>query len=460
MKYEITQNEISSAERSKTKLLSPKDLEELKQKKVLWLSINDKVYDVGSWLQKHPGGDLLIKHFLFRDATEQFSRFHPPEVSEKILPYLQIGVLEQPLSQQTPLIKAFREFESELHKEGFFDCDYNFYYKETLKGFATLLFGVLLVIYGPQTYFNYICAAFSIAFCWHQLAFVAHDTGHNGITHNLSFDNYYGIFLASCLSGLSIGWWKDSHNVHHVVTNDPEHDPDIQHLPFIAVTERFFEGVKSTYHKKDFKIDAFSKALVKVQHVLYYIIMMFARFNLYVQSIKFLLLSDRAKYRKSELCAMLFFAYWFVNLVSYIPNWKQKLVFVLLTNAITFVLHVQITLSHFAMDTAALNENEDFVTHQMRTSMDVDCPTWLDWFHGGLQYQVVHHLFPRLPRHNLRKVRDRMLPFFEEHGLKYHCYDFTLGNVMVLNQLAKVANKVVEYVFDNDSDKKDVKKMN
>ena len=28
-----------------------------------------------------------------------------------------------------------------------------------------------------------------------------------------------------------IAWWKHSHNVHHIITNHPEHDPDIQHLP-------------------------------------------------------------------------------------------------------------------------------------------------------------------------------------------------------------------------------------
>lgn len=452
MKYDIDPNKIGFAERSKTKIFSDKDLEELKKQNILWIAINDKVYDVGSWLQKHPGGDLIIKHFLFRDATEQFTRYHPVEVSQKILPHLQIGVLEKPKSKQTKLIKAFRKFEEDLEKEGFFQTDYKFYYMENLKGFISLFVGIILVIYGPQTYLNYICAAISIAFCWHQLSFVSHDTGHNAITHNLTYDNYYGIFLASCISGLSIGWWKDSHNIHHVVTNDPEHDPDIQHLPFLAVTEKFFDGVKSTYHKKDFKIDQFSKFILPVQHILYYIIMMFARFNLYVQSIIFILINERAKYRKSEFLSMLFFLYWFSNLVSYIPDWKKKLVFFLLANAFTFILHVQITLSHFAMNTDSINEDEDFVTHQMRTCMDVDCPTWLDWFHGGLQYQVIHHLFPRLPRHRLRQVRDRMLPFFKEHNLQYHCYKFTLGNIMVLKQLSKIANLVIKYTINNKND--------
>jgi sphingolipid 8-(E)-desaturase len=453
MKYSINKKEVCVAERSKTKILTEKELEQLKQNNVLWLSIDDKVYDVGRWLEKHPGGDLIIRHFLFRDCTDQFNSMHPPEVSKKFLPYLQIGVLEKKISQQTPLMKAFRNFEAQLYKEGYFNTDYNFYYLELLKGLFFLILGICLVIMGPQTYFNYICAACSIAFSWHQLSFVAHDTGHNAITHNLTFDNYFGICLANGLSGLSIGWWKDSHNVHHVVTNDPVHDPDIQHLPFLAVSEAFFDGVHSTYHKKEFKVDQFGKAMVSIQHFLYYLLMMFGRFNLYVQSIKFLLTNSRAKYRKSEMTAMLFCICWFSYIVGYIPDWKQKLTFILLTNMLTFVLHVQITLSHFAMNTDEYNENEDFVTHQMRTTMDVDCPTWMDWFHGGLQYQVIHHLFPRLPRHRFREVRDKLLPFFKEHGLKYHCYSFSFGNFRIIKHLADIACKVVNFVVD-DKDKK------
>ncbi len=31
-------------------------------------------------------------------------------------------------------------------------------------------------------------------------------------------------------------------------------------------------------------------------------------------------------------------------------------------------------------------------------------------FHGGLQFQIEHHLFPRLPRANFRKARGPRLP--------------------------------------------------
>lgn len=75
--------------------------------------------------------------------------------------------------------------------------------------------------------------------------------------------------------------------------------------------------------------------------------------------------------------------------------------------------------------------------------MDVECPPFLDFIHGGLQMQVTHHLFPRLPRHNLRECRDRFIrPFAKKHGLDYAEYGFGKGNGMVLDTLKQVAGQV------------------
>jgi fatty acid desaturase len=41
------------------------------------------------------------------------------------------------------------------------------------------------------------------------------------------------------------------------------------------------------------------------------------------------------------------------------------------------------------------------------------------WFTGGLNYQIQHHLFPRLPRHHLPHVSGRVRKLFERHDLPY-----------------------------------------
>ena len=74
--------------------------------------------------------------------------------------------------------------------------------------------------------------------------------------------------------------------------------------------------------------------------------------------------------------------------------------------------------------------------------MDVDCPEWLDFSHGGLQFQAVHHLFPRVPRHNLRAVQVLVREFCEKTSIKYRCYGFREGNEIVLSRLEDVAKMV------------------
>lgn len=41
----------------------------------------------------------------------------------------------------------------------------------------------------------------------------------------------------------------------------------------------------------------------------------------------------------------------------------------------------------------------------VHTAMDGECLVWLNFIHGGVNFEVEHHLFPRLPRHNLYQVQ-------------------------------------------------------
>ena len=61
--------------------------------------------------------------------------------------------------------------------------------------------------------------------------------------------------------------------------------------------------------------------------------------------------------------------------------------------------------------------------------------------HGGLQFQAIHHLFPRLPRHNLRKAQPFVIKFCEEVGLSYSIYGFGEGNEIVISRLADIGKQ-------------------
>lgn len=185
--------------------------------------------------------------------------------------------------------------------------------------------------------------------------------------------------------------------VHHITTNEPEHDPDIQHLPFFTVSHRFFDNLFSTYYRRILPYDAVSRALVPFQNWLYYPILCLGRFNLHRLSWEYVILGLGPKkgivwwHRWLEISGMIVFWYWYGYQLLYksIPTNWERFAFLVISHMATMPLHIQITLSHFAMSTADLGPRESFPQKMLRTTMDVDCPQWLDFFHGGLQFQVV-----------------------------------------------------------------------
>jgi len=345
---------------------------------------------------------------------------------------------------QANIVEKYRELGERLKAKGLYNCNYGAYAVEATRYAMLFSASLLLVRWGW-----YKAGAVFMGLFWHQIAFTAHDAGHMGITHNFVVDSIIGITIADFLGGLSLGWWKWSHNVHHIVTNLPEHDPDNQHLPFFAVSHRFFESLWSTYHDRLMHYDGAAQRFTAVQAWLYYPVMAFGRFNLYVQSWIYVFGGIGPKkgpawwHRWLEMAGMAVFWTWFGYLVLYqsIPTAWDRFAFVMISHMVTLPLHVQITLSHFAMSTSDLGPSESFPQKMLRTTMDVECPAWLDFVHGGLQFQAIHHLYPRIPRHNLRAAQKMVQEFCNEVGIPYALYGFVDGNKKVVGHLAEVSRQ-------------------
>jgi delta8-fatty-acid desaturase len=77
----------------------------------------------------------------------------------------------------------------------------------------------------------------------------------------------------------------------------------------------------------------------------------------------------------------------------------------------------------------------------LRTTMDVDCPQWLDFIHGGLQFQAIHHLYPRIPRHNLRATQKLVQEFCNDAGIPYALLGFVDGNKTVISKLDEIGRQ-------------------
>lgn len=440
----INIRKINSAKHATaTNYISKQEItERVEKNSEIIIIFKDRVYDLTKWIRFHPGGHLALFHLRGQDATDVMTAFHPEWVhTEKIKNFLVGSLPPHEQNRQSPISTSYQELNEQLKRDGLYKLDKEFYVGQTAKALALWLGGVVLVVFGPKHWLAYLVSAFLLGQLWQQGAFVVHDAGHSSLTHDSATDTTWGIMISSFLGGLSLIWWKNNHNIHHIMTNSEEHDPDIQHLPFLAVSKKFLNNLTSSYYNRVMEFDSVARIMIPVQHYLYYIILCFGRFNLHALGIQYLIMNPKVPFRNLEITGLLFYTVWFSWMLSHLPSWSWILSYVLFSYALTMVLHLQITLSHFGMPCGP-TEGEEYAKTALRTSMDVDCPKWLDWFHGGLQFQVEHHLFPRIPRPNLRKVQPYVEKFAKQNGLKHHNYTFTNGNRIVLSALREIANHV------------------
>jgi fatty acid desaturase len=75
--------------------------------------------------------------------------------------------------------------------------------------------------------------------------------------------------------------------------------------------------------------------------------------------------------------------------------------------------------NHKGMPTLTDADQLDFLRRQVLTSRNVTGSRPVDFVLGGLNYQIEHHLFPNMPRPNLRRAQPLIRTFCQQHGLPY-----------------------------------------
>merc|ERR1711871_894815 len=257
-----------------------------------WVIVRDRVYDVSGWERKHPGGLLPLLAMAGRDGTDAFEEYHPSYVWQKWLPRYEIGTVKDAENSNIdnrqrglPIEEDRLAIREKFIADGLYKTRYSYFAKLVVWYALIGTAAVYVTLTAGRNWSSIILGSALMGLFWQQTAFLGHDLGHNGVFHDRQLDGISGVLFSSC-AGISIAWWKRSHNVHHIVCNSIEHDPDIQHLPALCCDEKICEKPYwSTYHSKIFSMDAAARFIVSYQHYLFYPIMAFARFNLYLQGI-------------------------------------------------------------------------------------------------------------------------------------------------------------------------------
>ena len=75
--------------------------------------------------------------------------------------------------------------------------------------------------------------------------------------------------------------------------------------------------------------------------------------------------------------------------------------------------------NHIGMPIVPAGSRIDFLSRQVLMSRNVRGGLWVDFVLGGLNYQIEHHLFPSMPRPNLRLARPLVRAYCDAHQVSY-----------------------------------------
>ena len=267
-----------------------------------------------------------------------------------------------------------------------------------------LSFAVLVLVDGvwPQ-----ILNAALLAFVIVQLSFTGHDLGHKQVFRSSRNNDITGLFV-SFLVGINRSWWVDKHNEHHSNPNDLDMDPDIE-IPVVAFSEDQARDTKGV-----------PRLIVRHQAFLFYVLLCFEGIVLKYSGIRYML-TNRLRFPIAETLAMAGHIGVYTCLVFLsLPFW-QGLLFIAV-NQLLIGLYIGSTFApnHKGMLMLDGKIKLDFLRRQVLTSRNVKSSPVNDVLYGGLNYQIEHHLFPSMPRHQLKRAQKIIRPFCGENSISYY----------------------------------------
>ena len=306
--------------------------------------------------------------------------------------------------------------------------DWRLYIKTvTLIGAAIVIYISLMFFIISALHALILCGLLGYTFACIGFS-VMHDANHGSYSTKPWLNDAVGL-TANAL-GASSFFWKQKHNIiHHTYTNVDGIDDDIAKSPIIRQCE--------------------SQKWVpahKVQHL--YLLPIYA-----LSSIFWLFFMDFTKYFTRKIYTT---EAWKLNTKNHIIFWVTKILyftfymiipamvwgfgpwllgFMALHAVMGVTLSLVFQLAHVVenteFETVALDETKHiesaWAEHEVRTSSNfaMGNPV-VSWFVGGLNFQIEHHLFPRVSHIHYPAISKIVIEKCKEFNLPYNKYDTML----------------------------------
>ncbi len=280
---------------------------------------------------------------------------------------------------------------------------------------------------------------------------VMHDANHGAYSSNNTVNKAVGMIL-NVVGGDAYNW-KIQHNVlHHTYTNIQDHDEDIDN----KIIMRF--SPNGEYKK----VQRFQVVYVFLFYCL--LTLFWTTGKDFIQYVRYGKEgNDRAqgKERIKNLFVIIgwklfYFAYMLALPIMILetPWYAIVLGFLLLHAVAGLILSVVFQLAHvvedasFPLPDANGNIESEWAIHQLQTTADFAKDNWLVTFYvGGLNYQAIHHLFPRICHVHYPQIAPIVAETAKEFGVPYlYNESFTsafMSHVRVIGKLGR--NEAFEF---------------
>lgn len=272
---------------------------------------------------------------------------------------------------------------------------------------VALLGGLLttLVLVGETWWQLLVAAGLSVAFT--QVAFLGHDAAHRQVFASVHGNERAALALSG-LAGMSYGWWQQKHTRHHGNPNTEGKDPDIVSgvLAFTPAVVSGLRGVRRWFAGR--------------QGWAFFPLLLLEGLNLHVQGVRHVMRRGPVEHRWTEVGMQVVRLGGYPALVLWVLPLGQACAFLAVQVGL-FGLYMGASFApnHKGMAIIAPGTTVDFLRRQVLTSRNIRGGRLTSAAMGGLNHQVEHHLFPSMPRANLRRAQPVVEAFCARHGVPY-----------------------------------------
>jgi fatty acid desaturase len=323
-----------------------------------------------------------------------------------------------------PSTVSFRALALQVRAKGLLDRRPGYYLaKITLTIFALFAGWALLVIVGNS--WAALAVAPLLGLLFTQLGFIGHDAGHNQVFCSRRRNRLLGLIVGNALIGLSFGWWVPKHNAHHAHPNEVGRDPDIGEGTAVPAVDA--QGNER---------GPVAAWLTRWQAPLFFPLMLLRSSGMHVLGIN-RLVRRRDRAAALEACLIVLHAALYLTVVLWVLSPLKALAFVVIQQAVFSVyLGISFAPNHKAMPIIESGTAAGFARRQVVTARNVSGGWFTTFMLGGLNYQIEHHLFPSMPRANLRLVQGMVRDFCVTSGLGYSEESFVESFRQILQHLS------------------------